>query len=231
MPEKTLPLGTTVEFRGMRGREENLLTNDAKMRSGDGIEELLTNCTLRLAVPGKPEKTNILVSDIASLMEPERKAFLIAIRRESYGDEMRVELRCPSCKVEFAVNVDLSLLPEKPAPEGERPFTTTVDVDGTTAAVVKFDYLDGRREKELAKTKVDVMTTALLLRIREVEGTPRNKQAAWLQDLPVLALKKLREDIQKTECGIDTKRTADCGCGMEVEFDVMHQPGFFFPQE
>lgn len=233
MAELTLPLGTSVTYRGMTGRDEDLLTNVNKVRSGEALDELMANCVSRLAVPGADEKTNIRPTDITKLGQPDRTKLILQIRRESYGDTMRAELKCtnPTCGNQFSVDVDLSQLPEKPAPEGERPYPITITVNGE-AVNLKVDYLDGVREKQLAKTKEDLLTMGMFLRIRSVDGIHPNKVMEWLKDLPVRARKQLRDELMKLECGVQTSSTADCpSCGEEVAFDVQQQPGFFFPAE
>lgn len=255
MAETTLPLGTNVTYRGMTGTDEDLLSNNAKVRSGQAINQILANCTSRLALPGKDAKTNISENDFSRLKSPERSALLLAIRRESYGDDVLIDLQCAACREKFAITFDLAQLKVKPARKAADgtidpgPYTLTLTLPGVQPAKsgltgveaeddsaprvreVVVDFLDGRREVELAKTKENIASMAMLVRIKSVEGVHQNRVFEWLQNLPVASRSALRKEMATTECGIEEEQTADCpSCGEEVAFNALQQPRFFFPQ-
>lgn len=225
MPLLKLPLGQEVEYRGMTGREEDILTNRKKVMSGEALDEVLANCTLRIG-----ENKNVQIGDVQRLKGPDRAALLIAIRRESFGDELTADLKCDECREMFGVSVDLSQLPDRPAPEGEAPYTIEVEVDGKPVKLM-VDFIDGRAENALAKVKDNVATMAMLYAIKEIEGVHSNDKKRWLLDLPIRARNEIRDKLKILECGPDPVATADCpNCGNEVTFNVQSQPGFFFPR-
>ncbi len=43
-----LPSGNEIELREMTGAEEELLTNQRLIRSGDAVNQVLANCILRI---------------------------------------------------------------------------------------------------------------------------------------------------------------------------------------
>lgn len=242
MAEKTLPLGTQVTIRGMNGFDEDVLSNQKKLRSGEAINEVLANCTQRLVVLGKEPKTKVSPADIARLKTPDRSALLIEIRRETYGDDVLIDIQCPLCREKFAITQDLSKLETRPAPQNpdgtlkSGPYSLTLELPDLEGAVapreVQVDLLDGRLEQELMKTKENLMTMSMFLRIKAVEGVHQNKVFDWLQSLPSKTRKSLRTEMAKFECGVEEDRTADCtGCGEEVSFNAIQQPRFFFPAE
>jgi hypothetical protein len=237
MPELKLPLGTAVTYRGMRGRDEDLLANEKKMRSGEAIDELLANCVQAIGTLDdgvfEVEKGHVQVGDILKLKTPERTALLLAVRQESYGDELPVEIEC-GCGNKYNVKVNLSELEQVEPPEGYAA-GHPVEARLSSGAVVRFDYMDGNRERVLARTadkdKDKLITTSMGLRIVEVEGIARNDVTRWLRELPVRDRLELRQEMAKTDCGPKTDATADCdACGQENTFNVQLQKGFFFPE-
>jgi hypothetical protein len=227
MPTISLPLGQEAEIRGMTGREEDILTNRKKMQGGDAMDEILANCTKRIG-----DKTTIQPGDIERLKSPDRLGLLIAVRRETFGDIVNVDLQCPSCQNQWAVDVDLSQRPVKEAPKDlVLPAEVTLTVNDKPL-IVRVDLMDGRKEKMVAKTTADVVTTAMLARIVEVEGVHKNDMRKWLQDLTMRARGQLRKLMGELDFGMETEVAAECpSCGDEVRFDVKQQPGFFFPKD
>jgi hypothetical protein len=228
MREVQLPLGGTAEVRGMKGREEDLLSNEKLVRSGEAMELLLAGCTSRLReLTEETEGRGIRTADTEALLSPDRVALLLAIRAETYGDTVECELQCAerSCREKFAVDVDLSEISSKPA-KGEGPYTATLS-DGT---VVKFDFMTGKREKALARMKTNVATAALEARVKDVSGTHRNDIRRWLEDVSAGLRNELRNKMEELDCGPEVIATAECPtCGEEVQFVIPEQRGFFFP--
>lgn len=238
MPSTTLPLGTEVTYRGMTGAEEDLLMNDKKFRSGEAIDEILAGCVESITTgEGEDAKTKdfIQVGDIQRLKTPDRLALLLNIRRASYGDQQEVELGCTNkaCGDTFNVVVDLSQIENVPAPEdyeADIGFEVVIG-EGDDKKVIRFDYMTGHRERALAKQQSNLMTFAMLSRIKEVEGVHKNDVRKWLLGLPVLLRRDLRSKMSEVEAGPSMERTADCPvCGEEVAFHIHAQPGFFFPE-
>lgn len=235
----TLPLGVEAQIRGMTGREEDLLTDQKKARSGEAINEVLANCTVSLTLPegyikGEPAKTitKVQTGDIRRLKGPDRLALLLAIRIESFGPDMAVELKDPGADGEkFIANIDLSTLERKACgKEGAAidigPYDITLS-DGTRVTV---QHLDGKSEQAVAKaTPGKELTTAMFYRIVEVENLHANDIKKWLEDLPIRRRTELRQKMAETDCGIDTSVQVTAPSGAEFKIDVQEQLSFFFP--
>lgn len=226
MPPLKTPLGHDIEYRGMTGRDEDILTNKKKVQSGEAINEVLANCVL--SIDGK-DKVSIV--DIDKLKEPDRRALLLAIRKASFGSVMEIELQCTNenCRTKFAADFDLEQLEEVPLPEGYDE-ATGFDValsDGTT---VRFDYMDGVAERKLMREKNELVTQSMLLRIKQVSGQHANDLKRWLKDLPSGLRTELRAEMEKRECGPNPTVSVDCtACGEEHSLVVQTQASFFFP--
>ena len=109
-----LPSGTELELREMTGAEEELLTNQRLIRSGEAINQVLRNCFVRLG-----EKTDPDLSEVMNLLSGDRLFALVRLRQVSLGDEVELELSCPNsaCRMTNFVTVNLEDL--KVTPYGE----------------------------------------------------------------------------------------------------------------
>lgn len=239
MPTISLPLGGEVEFRGMTGVEEDILLNRKKMRDGEGINEVLANCTIVLrdasgeTIAERKEKVPVSPQVIKRLKTPDRLTFLLALRRESFGDEMEVELQDPATREKFSVSVDLSTLEHKEPPkdpEGNLALGP-YDIELSDGARLRADFLDGKKELLLAKAdQASVLTSAMFHRIVDVEGVHQNDVRKWLLGLPVKVRTELRAKLTELDCGPVTEVTTDAPSGQEVTFDIQEYPSFFFPK-
>jgi len=233
MPTISLPLGTTAEIRGMTGRDEDLLLNPKKARSGEAVDDILSNCTLKLTFPDGRVVSPVQAGDVKRLKSPDRLALLIGVRRESFGDALVAELTDPQTGEKFNATVDLATLEEKPAPfnaDGGVIDQGPYDITLSNGKRLSVDFLDGKKELLLAKADpASVLTSAMYHRIVEVEGVHKNDIRNWLLDLPVRERNELREKLAALDCGPVTAVTADAPSGVEVQFDIQEQRSFFFP--
>ncbi|VBB41662.1 hypothetical protein TRIP_B120097 [uncultured Desulfatiglans sp.] len=97
-----LPSGLEIELREMTGAEEELLTNQRLIRTGDAVNQALKNCIVRLGDNDEPT-----VKDVLDLLSGDRLFVLVRLRQISLGDEVELELTCPNtaCRAANAVTV------------------------------------------------------------------------------------------------------------------------------
>lgn len=74
--------GTELELREMTGTEEELLTNQRLIRSGEAINQVLRNCFVRLG-----EKTDPDLSEVMNLLSGDRLFALVRLRQISLEAE------------------------------------------------------------------------------------------------------------------------------------------------
>ena len=158
-----LPSGIEIELREMTGAEEELLTNQRLIRTGDAVNQVFKNCIVRLGDNDEPT-----VKDVLDLLSGDRLFILVRLRQISLGDEVELELTCPNtaCRAANAVTVNLEELEVTPYGE-EREFAFTLPGSG---GKVRFGYLDGHKEKRLAALKEPSISSAMLIRIIDVAG-------------------------------------------------------------
>jgi len=217
----TLPSGLDCELRELTGVEEELLTNPRLMRSGDGLNQVLRNCLVRLG-----EKTEVALTDVLDLLAGDRLFMLVKLRQVSLGDEVMLTLTCPNptCRATSQVPITLEDLPVT-AYSSEREFRCILPASGQT---VTFVHLDGHREKRLAALPEATITQAMLIRIVAVDG-----QAPTKQTLNTMSLKDrqaLRQAMLAADGGIDTTVDAVCEqCGTPIRTRIEAEPNFLFP--
>ncbi len=215
----TLPSGQEVELVELTGREEELLTNQRLIKSGEAINQVLLNCIKRIG-----ENKSLTMDDILNLLSGDRLFVLVKLRQISLGDTVDLELICPGCKEPSFITVNLEELPVTPYPE-EREFIFKLPV---SKKQVKFSYLNGHKEKQLASLKEPSLTSAMLSRIISVDGQPPNKKI--VTDLPLRDRSELRREMLKVDAGIDTEVETICqGCGNRIKARLEAEPNFLFP--
>lgn len=216
-----LPSGTEVELREMTGAEEELLTNQRLIRTGDAVNQVLKNCIVRLGDNDEPS-----MKDVLDLLSGDRLFILVKLRQVSLGDGVELELVCPNaaCRATNHVAVDLEDLEVTPyGPEREFSF----ELPGSKRTV-RFGYLDGHKEKRLAALKEPSISSAMLIRIIDIDGKPPNKKL--MAEMSMRDRSALRREMLRVDAGIDTTVETECdSCSARIRTRLEAEPGFLFP--
>ena len=136
-PEMEQSMSGELAVMAMTGRDEVLTKNPDALLNGEAVTSVIKSC-----VPGIGDPKNIPITDIDTL--------LIAIKIASSGDEHEITAKCPSCKTENRVNINMrNLLATAKMLETEyvvtldtgikvyiKPYTYTMQ---TEAALAAFD--------------------------------------------------------------------------------------------
>jgi len=216
-----LPSGPTIELKEMTGAEEELLTNQRLIRNGHAINQVLRNCTVRL-----DENEAISVNDILDLLSGDRLFALVKLRQISLGDEVELELNChsSSCRTTNHVTVNLEELHVTPYTEN-REFE--FELPGSKK-LVSFGYLDGHKEKRLAALKETSISSAMMIRLIDIDGKPPSKKL--LSEMSMRDRTALRQEMVRVDAGINTTVEVDCdGCGGKIRTKLEAEADFLFP--
>ena len=216
-----LPRGIQIELKEMTGAEEELLTNQRLIRSGDAINQVLRNCIIRIG-----EKTEPTVNDVLDLLSGDRLFALVRLRQISLGDEVELELSCPisACRMTNYLTANLEELKVTPYTE-QREFDFALP---GSKKIVRFGYLDGHKEKRLAALREPNITSAMLIRIIDIDGKPPSKKI--LAEMSMRDRGALREEMARVDAGIDTTVEVECdGCGTRIRTRLEAEPAFLFP--
>lgn len=217
----TLPSGLEAELREMTGAEESLLTNRRLMKGGEGVNQVLRNCLVRLG-----DKTEIALKDVLDLLSGDRLFLLVKLRQISFGDEVDLTLGCPAKDCGEATDVHIALDDLEVMPYGtEREFIFELP---RKKKPVIFTLMDGHMEKRLASLKDPNLHSAMLMRVKEIDGKAPNRNS--LAELPAFDLNALRAEMQRVDGGIDTTvHTVCASCGARIVTRLEAEPPFLFP--
>jgi len=217
----TLPSGIEAELKEMTGQEEELLTNQRLLRSGDAINLVIKNCLVHLGY-----ETSVTAKHVEDLLSGDRLFLLVKLRQISLGDSVDLELQCTNavCKNRNYLSIDLEGL-ETTSYTEEREFAFTLPA---CKQVVKFTHLDGNKEKRLAALKEPNISSAMMMRIISVDGKPPSKKI--LADMSMRDRSALRMEMNRVDAGIDTTVECDCEqCGTKLKTRLEAEPAFLFP--
>jgi hypothetical protein len=218
----TLPSGSEIELKEMTGTEEEILTNQRLIRSGDAINQVLKNCILRIGENDEPG-----IVDITAMLSGDRLFTLARLRQISLGDEVELELTCPNqmCRAKNHAVIDLNDLTVTPYGE-EREFVFALPGSGQK---VRFCYLDGTKEKRLSQMQEPTISAAMMMRILNIDDNPPSKKA--LAEMSMRDRNALRQDMVRVDAGIDTTVMLPCdACGAEIRTKLEAESAFLFPQ-
>ncbi len=93
-PEMEQSMSGELAIMAMTGRDEVLTKNPDALLNGEAITSIIKSC-----VPGIGNPKDIPITDVDTL--------LIAIKIASSGDEHEVSAKCPACKTETRVTVNM----------------------------------------------------------------------------------------------------------------------------
>jgi len=217
----TLPSGTEVELREMTGAEEEILTNQRLIRSGDAINQVFMNCILRLG-----DKEDLALKDVLDLLSGDRLFILVKLREISLGDEVELDLVCPNAACRAQNPMLLSTEELEVTPYGEaKEFARTLPQSG---ALVRFRHLDGHMEKRLAALMEPSISSAMLMRIIDIDSSPPTKKA--MNEMALRDRSFLRQEMLKADAGIDTTVETECAsCGTPIRTRLEAEASFLFP--
>lgn len=168
-PENPLSTGQ-LELKPMTAREEDILNSRNLVQKGIVLDKLLESLIIEKAI--NPNE----------MLNCDRNAAFLAIRRMAYGDEYRANLTCPKCGRENEVNIDLGKMDNKPFefekfPKGKNEFDFTLPL---SKKPITFKLLTKKDEdgieselKALQKVTTEVtseITTRLKFLLTSVEG-------------------------------------------------------------
>ena len=216
-----LPSATEVELREMTGAEEELLTNQRLIRTGEAINQVLRNGIVRLGDNEEPS-----IQDVLDLLSGDRLFILVKLRQISLGDEVELELACasPACGAVNPVTIHIDELEVTPYGK-EREFTFELPGSGR---IVRFGYLDGHKEKRLAALKEPSISSALLIRLIDIDGPAPSKKL--MNEMTLGDRSALRQEMVRVDAGIDTTVEAHCeSCNALLRTRLEAESGFLFP--
>lgn len=220
------PSGLRIAVRKMKLREYKLFANNAGMRSGASIDEVLAACTTVID-PG-PAYAPGTFNWKTTALQGDRFFTQIQIRSCTHGSKFNFDAKCPECRKKIAWTVNLTDLPVVPYPTESRRKNAARERFALRVAgkLVEFTLLTAEDEKRLVKivgdrAEEDAVVESLAYRMRSVEGVSRKDPKVfreWLEDLDMEEVFAIRAEIDRVSGGVETSIGIECSrCG---EFQI-----------
>ena len=201
-----------IDIKAMTAKEEDILLSQAYLKKGTVVEELIKACVM---------DNNANVDD---LIVGDRNALSIAIRITGYGTDYKASVNCPKCGHTNEKTFDLSELEIKrlgaePVEPGLNLFEYQLPV---SKKIIRFKLMTGKDERDkseqeeyfigtLGEMSVGTITSHLKFIIQSIDGiTDKGKIHKFVDVMPALDSKKLRNFIRDIQPGIDMNTKMKC---------------------
>jgi hypothetical protein len=235
---KNLVDGKYVLIRAMSIQDEDILSSEPLIQSGEAIDEFVKS-----ALGG-----NV---DTGIMIEGDREAIMHAFRATGYGTDYPVEITCENkkCRKQFSFIFDLSKL-EMQVLDSYDPVESNTNVFNIdeplpkTGSKVQIKLLTVKDLKEIdsylenlsvkaGSKKLPEKSLRMKYSIVTLDGvSDRNKIGKFVDQMPAGDALFLRRKINKISPKVITKQVAKCRyCGHVSEHSLPLDPSFFFPEE
>ena len=235
----TCPSGLSGRVRGMKVREERILTDRKLAKSGGQMEELLAACWVETLDRGVYDFGERSV-DWSRVLQGDRFYALLKIREATYGPAYAFSVSCPveACRTRIDWELDVNDLPVRPLSEESRAafvagnrFPMTLPDAGTRVWFKLFTGADERRLPALKKAAGDHFISAMLgMRLVEIQGVDAKDKRRFLEDLSMRDADALVDAFDRADCGVDTALEVECPeCFGRAEVELPFDATFFLP--
>ena len=235
----TCPSGLSGRIRGMKVREERVLTDRKLAKSGGQVDRLLAACWEETLDPG-PYDFGDKDIDWDRVLQGDRFFVLLQLRALTYGPEYAFAVPCQNdaCRSRIEWELGLRDLPVRElSPEsldafmkGNR-FETTLPDAGVK---VWFRLLTGADEKKLPQLRRNagdrILSAMLTLRVVEIEGVELRGKRQFIEDLSLRDADFLVDEFDRVDCGVETGIEIECpDCFVVQELELPFDRTFFLP--
>jgi len=235
----TCPSGLTGRIRGMKVREERILSDRKLAKSGGQVDQLLTACWEETLDPG-PYDFGESDIDWGKVLQGDRFYALLQVRAQTYGPDYPFAVACQNdaCRQRIDWEFDLNDLPVRALSDesraafiGDNRFEATLPDAGVK---VWFRLLTGEDERKLPALRrragEQLLSAMLAFRVSEVEGVAPRDKKAFLEDLTLRDADFLVDEFDRVDCGVDTTIEVECPeCFSVQEVELPFDRTFFMP--
>ncbi len=236
----TCPSGLVGRVRGMKVREERILTDRKLAKHGGQMDELLASCWEETLDPGPYDLPDGAKLDWGKVLQGDRFFALLMVRALTYGPEYAFGVGCQNeaCRARIQWEVNLTELPVRALSDesraaflGGNSFETTLPDAGKR---VRFKLLTGYDERKLPalqRAAPDRLLSAVLAyRVLEVDGVDAKAKRQFLEELTMRDADFLVDEFDRVDCGVDTTIEIECPeCFATQEVELPFDKAFFLP--
>ena len=235
----TCPTGLTGRIRGMKVREERILSDRKLAKSGGQVDELLAACWEETVDAG-PYDFGEKDIDWGQVLQGDRFYALLRVRALTYGAEYAFAVSCQSeaCRARIEWELDLGELPCRELSEKSRAafadgnrFETVLPDVGKRVWFRLLTGADERKLPQLRRSAGDRLLSAMLaFRVVEIEGVEPRERRRFIEDLTMRDADFLVDEFDRVDCGVDTTIEIECPeCFTTQEVELPFDRSFFMP--
>lgn len=172
------------------------------------------------------------------LLNGDVEAILIYLRNTSFGSEYKVNLIDPKTNKPFTATItldELNLRKTEVQPDSDGTFTTKLPRTGITVKLRPTTFNDTLDIDKMVSQyppgrQAPKVTWKLLKHIVEIDGdSDRGNIATFVDTLPIMDSKYIRQFLRDNEPSLDLKRTVIAPSGELVSFEITFGVEFFLP--
>ena len=172
------------------------------------------------------------------LLNGDVEAILIYLRNTSFGSEYTVNLIDPKTNKPFTATItldELNLRKTEVQPDNDGTFTTRLPRTGVTVKLRPTTFNDTLDIDKMVSQyppgrQAPKVTWKLLKHIVEIDGdSDRGNIATFVDTLPIMDSKYIRQFLRDNEPSLDLKRTVIAPSGELVSFEITFGVEFFLP--
>ena len=172
------------------------------------------------------------------LLNGDVEAILIYLRNTSFGSEYKVNLIDPKTNKPFTATItldELNLRKTEVQPDSDGTFTTKLPRTGVTVKLRPTTFNDTLDIDKMVSQyppgrQAPKVTWKLLKHIVEIDGdSDRGNIATFVDTLPIMDSKYIRQFLRDNEPSLDLKRTVIAPSGELVSFEITFGVEFFLP--
>ncbi len=238
MTDIICPSGLSGRIRGLKVREERILTDRKLAKSGGQVDQLLSACWEETLDHGLYEFEGTTI-DWGKVLQGDRFYALLAIRSLTYGPEYTFSVSCAECRTRIEWELNLRDLPVKALSEESRAVLLCSDRFETRLPNanrrVWFRLLTGADERRLPAIRRNsgdhVLSATLAYRILEVEGVDAKDKHRFIEDLSMADVTFLLGEFDRVDFGVETGIDIECQECLAVQrIELPFDRGFFLPR-
>ena len=235
----TCPSGLSGRIRGLKVREERILTDRKLAKSGGQMDELLSACWEETLDVG-PYDFGAKSMDWGKVLQGDRFYALLKIRALTYGAEYAFAVSCQheACRARIDWELDLNDLVVRALSEESKEaflngnrFETTLPDEGKKVWFKLLTGVDERKLPQLRKKAGErLLSSMLAFRVIEVEGIDAKDKRGFLENLTMSDADFLVDEFDRVDCGVDTGIEIECPeCFATQDIELPFERSFFMP--
>lgn len=235
----TCPSGLTGRIRGMKVREERILTDRKLAKSGEQVDRLLAACWEETLDPG-PYDFGEKEIDWSRVLQGDRFFVLLQLRALTYGPEYAFAVPCQNdaCRSRIEWELNLHDLPVRSlSPESRDAFVKGNRFEcilPDSQVKVWFRLLTGADERRLPQVRRNardrILSAMLAMRVVEIEGVEPRRKRQFIEELSLRDADLLVDEFDRVDCGVETDIEIECPeCFTVQELELPFEKTFFMP--